>query len=308
MEFGLVLTQFTAKWEHVVADAKLAETHGLDSIWLVDHLQGIADPAAPLHEAWTGLAYLAGVTERVRLGHLVNCVAFRNVGLLAKMAVTLDHASQGRLDLGLGAGWYEGEYRAFGYPYGDGGERRRVFEATVEALVELFDGGPVDFDRNGVKLDGAMLNPLPFQQPRPPLVVGAGRRRMLEAAGRLADVWNCPASLLDRLEEPQAIVQRAAGARTVRTTIQVPVAVGRDATEAQAARAVGASHLAWMGDLDAVGIVGDLDAAEACVRSYADRGVSGIVGVVPGSRQRPEFIAAFGQLAQRFSSPAPTSG
>lgn len=300
MEFGLVLTQFTDRWDHVVGDARLAEEAGLDSIWLVDHLLGFGDDGGPVFEAWAGLAYLAGVTERVRLGHLVNCVSFRNVGLLAKMATTLDHASGGRLEVGLGAGWYEAEYRAFGYPFGSGGDRRRQFEAYVEALVALFAGGEVTFDREGVTLEEAELNPGPLQQPHPPIVVGAGQPYMLAATGRFADVWNCPARLLERLEEPQALVRGAAGDREVRTTIQVPVAVGRTAEEAAAARQVGSGHLAWMGDLDTVGIVGDLDEAEERVRAYAARGVSGLMGVVPGSRMRPDFIRAYGELAQRF--------
>lgn len=299
MEFGLILTQFTDRWDHVAGDALLAEQNGLDSVWLVDHLLGVGDADGPVFEAWTGLAYLAGVTDRVRIGHLVNCVSFRNVGLLAKMATTLDHASGGRLDLGLGAGWYEDEYRSFGFPYGSGGDRRRTFEAYVEALVALMRGERVTMDRAGVVLDDAAVHPGPRQSPYPPIVVGAGRPHMLAATGRLADVWNCPAGLLPRLEEPQSIVRDAAGDRPVRTTIQVPVAVGRTPEEAAAARQVAAGHLAWMGDLDEVGIVGTLDEAEARVARYADRGVSGLVGVLPGSRMRPDFIAAYGALAER---------
>lgn len=301
MEFGLVLSQFTDRWDHVEGDAILAEQVGLDSVWLVDHLQGVGSADGPVHEAWAGLAYLAGITDRVRLGHLVTCVSFRNVGLLAKMAVTLDHASGGRLDLGLGAGWYEREYRAFGFEYESPGDRRRAFEAYVEALIELFSGEPVTFERHGVTLNEAIVNPLPLQKPHPPIVVGAGKPHMLAAAGRLADVWNCPASLLPKMEEPQAAVHAAAGDRSVRTTIQVPVAMGRSAEEAAAARQMGSGHLAWMGDLDEVGVVGTLDEAEARVHAYAARGVSGLIAVVPGSRMRPQFIEAYGELAARFT-------
>lgn len=300
MEFGLVLTQFTDRWDHVVGDARLAEEVGLDSVWLVDHLLSVRDPAGPAFEAWTALSVIAGVTERVRLGHLVNCVGFRNPGLLAKMAVTLDHASGGRLDLGLGAGWYEAEYRSFGWDYPSAGDRRRYFEAYLEALLLLFSGDPVDFREAGVCLEGAVISPRPLQQPHPPIVVGAGGPRMLEAVGRMADEWNCPAGLLARLEEPQRRVRTAAGGRTVRTSIQVPVAVGRNDEEATAARATGAVHLAWMGDLEEVGIVGSLDEAAERVEAYRARGVSRIIATVPGSRRRADFIAAYGALARRF--------
>lgn len=301
MEFGLVLSQFTDRWDHVTGDARIAEQAGLDSVWLVDHLLGVGDREASIFEAWTGLSYIAGITERVRLGHLVSCVSFRNPGLLAKMAVTLDHASAGRLDIGLGAGWHEPEYRAFGYAFPGAGERRRYFEAYVEGLLGLLSGETVTLEAHGVRIEDAMVRPLPFQRPHPPVVVGAGRPRMLAAAGRLADVWNCPAGWLSDLETPQAIVREAAAGRTVRTTIQVPVAVGRTQAEADAAMLAGAASLAWMGDVAAVGIVGTLDEAEERVAAYRDRGVSGLVGVLPGTRMRPDFINAYGELAGRFS-------
>lgn len=300
MEFGLVLTQFTDRWDHVVADARLAEEAGLDSVWLVDHLLSVRDPQGPVLEAWTALAAVAALTERVRLGHLVNCVSFRNPGLLAKMAATLDHISGGRLDLGLGAGWYEAEYRAFGWDFPSAADRRRYFEAYLEALVRLLSGEEVSYDRNGVHLEAAVINPPPLQRPHPPIVVGAARPHMLAITGRLADEWNCPAGLLPHLEEPQAAVRRSAGGREVRTSIQVPVAVGRTPEEAAAAHSVAATHLAWMGDIDEVGIVGTLDAASERVEAYRRRGVSRLLASVPGTRMRPEFIAAYGQLARQI--------
>lgn len=302
MEFGLVLSQFTDRWDHVAGDARAAEATGLDSVWLVDHLLNVRDPEAPVFEAWTALAAIAGLTERIRLGHLVNCVAFRNPGLLAKMATTLDHASGGRLELGLGAGWYEEEYRSFGWEYPSAGDRRRHFEAYLEALIRLFSGAPVDYEAAGIRLESAVVNPRPVQEPHPPIVVGAGRPRMLEAAGRLADEWNCPAGLLPRLEETRSRVRAAAGDRYVRTSIQVPVAVGRDADEAATALATGASHLAWMGNIEDVGIVGTLDAAAERVAAYRARGVDRVIAVVPGSRRRPDFIAAYGALARLVRS------
>lgn len=300
MEFGLVLSQFTDRWDHVAGDAALAEEAGLDSVWLVDHLLNVNDPSGPVFEAWTGLAALAGATQRVRLGHLVNCVSFRNPGLLAKMATTLDHASGGRLDLGLGAGWYEGEYRAFGYDYPDSGGRRRYFEAYLEALLALFAGGPVDYEAEGVILENAVVAPGPVQKPHPPIVVGASGPHMLAATGRLGDVWNCPASLLGRLDELQETVLGAAGDRSVRTTIQVPVAVGRTQEEAATAFQVGSVHLAWMGDLAGNGVTGTVEEAMDKVDAYRARGVSGLMAVLPGSRARSEFVAAYGELAKRY--------
>jgi alkanesulfonate monooxygenase SsuD/methylene tetrahydromethanopterin reductase-like flavin-dependent oxidoreductase (luciferase family) len=294
MEFGLILSQFTDRWDHLIGDARRAEAAGLDSVWLVDHLLGM--PAEnPVFEGWTGLAVVAGAVDRVRLGHLVTCVGFRNPGLLAKMAATLDHASSGRLELGLGAGWYQAEYEAFGFAYGTAGDRRRHFTAYVEALVALLAGEKVDYDGPGVSLRGAMISPGPLQ-PRVPIVVGAGRRMMLEVTGRLADTWNCPARLIPTLEGPQAMVHAAAAGRPVRTTIQVPVVVGRTQEEADAALAA-SGPLAWMGDVAEIGLGGTVEQAVEKVVAYRERGVDGFIAQLPGTRRRPDFIAAYGELA-----------
>jgi alkanesulfonate monooxygenase SsuD/methylene tetrahydromethanopterin reductase-like flavin-dependent oxidoreductase (luciferase family) len=301
MKFGLVLSQFTDRWGHVESDARLADESGLDSVWLVDHLIGMASATGPVFEAWTGLSYVAAITERVRLGHLVNCVSYRNPGLLAKMATTVDHASGGRLDLGLGAGWYEPEYQAFGYEFPSAGKRRRFFEAYLEALLALFSGDTVDMDREGVRLDGATLSPTPIQEPHPPIVIGTAGSRMLAVTGRLADVWNCPAGTLPRLEEARAIVDEAAGGRSVRTSIQVAVAVGRNDAEAAEAMSLAEVQLAWMGDVATTGIVGTVPEAVRRVEEYRNRGVDEIVGIAPYARRRPDFIRAYAEVAERFA-------
>lgn len=297
MEFGLILSQFNTRWKYVAADAQAAEEGGLDSVWLADHLLTPADAAAPVYEAWTALAALATATARVRLGHMVNCVSFRNVGLLAKMAATVDHVSDGRLELGLGAGWHEPEYRAFGYDFPTPGERVRAFQEAVDAIDLLFAGGPVDYDGEFVRLAGAYCHPTPVQQPRPPLTVGTGGEVMRRFTGERADAWNCPSSLLPTLAAARSVVMEAAGSQQVRTTVQIPAAVGRNRAEADSARQVAASHLAWMGDLDEYGLVGTVDEAAGKVAEYREQGVNGFICVLPGSPQRPDFIAALGELA-----------
>ena len=300
MEFGLPVTQFSGQWKHSLGDAQLAEEVGLDSIWMADHLLPTMNVEGNVFEGWTAMAALAGSTERVRLGHLVLAASFRNPGLMAKMAATLDHASAGRLDLGLGAGWFEAEYQAFGYRFPSPGERRRYFEEYLDALRLLFTGGPVDYAGEFIKLDKAYCRPVPLQQPTPPIVVGAARPMMLDLVGRKADVWNCPSGLIPRLEQARERVMEAADGRPIRTTLEIPVAVGRTPEEAEAALEVGRVHMAWMGDIDEVGITGTIDEATEKVAAYAERGVDGIIGVLPGSQQRPEFIEAYGELAARF--------
>lgn len=125
---------------------------------------------------------------------------------------------------------------------------------------------------------------------------------MRAITGRKAQAWNCPASRIPALEETRTVVADAAAAagRTVRTTLQIPVAVGRTDEEAAAALAVAQLQMAWMGDIESIGVTGTVDAAAEQVAALADRQVDGLIAVMPGSKRRPDFIEAYGELATRF--------
>jgi probable F420-dependent oxidoreductase len=183
-------------FEACAAWAERAETLGFDSVWVSDHLfysfgRYGADPApiASL-EPLTTLAGIAMRTRRVRLGTLVLCAPFRHPGVLAKEAATIDLLSGGRLELGLGAGWLEDEFRAFGVPFGSVGERFEALEDTVGALSALFgDDRPVTFDGHGVTIREATLLQ-PAQRPLPLWVGGKGGPRLLRLAARSGAGWN----------------------------------------------------------------------------------------------------------------------
>ena len=178
-------------WRQVRAFGEHAEAIGLDSVWVCDHLlsgrsDGTAgDTAEGIHEGWTILAALAASTSRVELGQLVMCVAFRHPGLLAKMAVTADMVGGGRLILGLGAGWYDPEHEAFGYPTDD---RAGRFEEAVRIIGPLLRGERVTMAGTYHQVRDAVLLPPP-DRPIPMLVAAAGRR-MLRLTARYADAWN----------------------------------------------------------------------------------------------------------------------
>ena len=175
-----------------------AERLGFDSVWISDHfflslaryggppeLQGSLEPL-------TSLAALAVTTERVRLGTLVLCAPFRHPAILAKTATAIDLLSGGRLDLGIGAGWYREEFEAFGVPFGTVGERFLILEETLQVLGALFgEEEPASFEGRRFRLREAYNHPRPRQRPRPPLWVGAkGGDRSLRLAARHADGWN----------------------------------------------------------------------------------------------------------------------
>jgi probable F420-dependent oxidoreductase len=175
------------RWPEVVAIARAAEEGGFDSIWLGDHLlyRGDERPERGPWDVWTQLAALAAATERVRLGPLVACAAFHPPGLLARMAASVDEVSGGRLVLGLGAGWNETEFRAFGIPYD-----RRVsrFEEAFEIVRRLVAGERVTFHGRFHEVEDAVLLPPPAR--RIPLMIGANAPRMLSIALPHVETWN----------------------------------------------------------------------------------------------------------------------
>jgi probable F420-dependent oxidoreductase len=172
------------RWPEYVALARAAETAGFDSIWIGDHLL-YREPERGPWEAWTLLAALAAVTERVRLGPLVACTAFHPPGLIAKMAATIDEVSGGRFVLGLGAGWNEDEFRAFGLPYD-----RRVsrFEESFEIIRRLLGGERVTLAGAYAHAEDTVLLPVPAQRPR--LMIGSTGPRVLRATLPYVDAWN----------------------------------------------------------------------------------------------------------------------
>jgi alkanesulfonate monooxygenase SsuD/methylene tetrahydromethanopterin reductase-like flavin-dependent oxidoreductase (luciferase family) len=174
---------------------RVADENDFDwcSVW--DHLYSVSDlsdPAKPSFEAIATMAALASETRRVRVGSLVFCAAFRNVGLLAKAAVTIDHLSGGRCELGIGSGWNEMEARAWGIPWGSVRERLDLVEETAIVLRRLFDGERVTFAGKHVRLTDALCLPRPVQPRLGLWIAGQGERRMLRIVAKHADGWNVP--------------------------------------------------------------------------------------------------------------------
>jgi probable F420-dependent oxidoreductase len=174
-------------WPEYAAMARAAEEVGFDSISLGDHYlyRGGGRPERGPWEAWTLLAALAAVTERLKLAPLVACTAFHNPAVLAKMAATVDEVSGGRLELGLGAGWNEAEFRAFGIPFD---HRASRFEEAFEIIRRLLSGERVTFQGRFHRVEDAVLLPRPSR--RPPLMIGSSGERMLTITLPHVDAWN----------------------------------------------------------------------------------------------------------------------
>lgn len=177
-------------WQTTVERWRLLERLGFDSAWLCDHLVQPSHPQGPYFEAWTLLAALAARTERIRIGILVSSNTFRHPSVLAKQAVTVDHIANGRLDLGLGAGWYEPEHSMFGIPFPERGALVSRFHEAVQVIDRLLREDTSSFEGEHYRLRDARSRPRPVQRPRPPLLIGAKGPRMLKIAARYADTWN----------------------------------------------------------------------------------------------------------------------
>jgi len=189
VRFGIVTDQ-NLPWPTLVERWQLFDRLGFDSAWDCDHLIQPSRPDGPYFEAWTLLAGLAAVTQKIRVGVLVSSNTFRHPSLLAKQVVTLDHISNGRLDIGFGAGWYEPEHPIFGLELWPPGERVARFHEAVELLDAWLRNETTTFAGTYYQLREAPTRPRPIQQPRPPLVLAGHRPRMLGIIARYADTFN----------------------------------------------------------------------------------------------------------------------
>ena len=179
----------TATYAELREVAQTAEGAGLDSIWVYDHLlfRSPGEPTTGIYECWSMLAALAADTSRVEIGTIVLAIPFRNPALLAKMAVTVDEISGGRLILGIGAGWNEPEFDAFGIPFD---HRVGRFEEALQIILPLLREGKVDFHGRYYQADDAVLVPRGPRPSGPPILIAGRRPRMLRLTVEHADLWN----------------------------------------------------------------------------------------------------------------------
>lgn len=171
---------------------RAADDLGFYSVANYDHFYGLADPAAPTLEGWTTLAAMATIVRQARVSCMVTSVTFRNPAVLAKMAVTVDHISGGRLDFGIGAGWHEGEHRGYGIDFPGPGTRVAMLDEALTVIRRLWTEESVTFSGRFFTLEDALGEPKPLQRPHPPIVIGGVQPKMLRLIARHADEWNMP--------------------------------------------------------------------------------------------------------------------
>jgi F420-dependent oxidoreductase-like protein len=186
------ITGAEAKWAKAVEIAQAADRLGYDSVWVYDHFHNVPVPAhEAVFECWTTMAAISQLTTNVRLGQMVGCAPYRNPGLLAKITSTIDVMSGGRLDWGIGAGWYQHEFTGYGYDFLANKDRIRVLRETVEIVKLMWTEPDVSYDGRFFQLKDAQCDPKPVQRPHPPIWIGGGGEQLtLRVVARHADCSN----------------------------------------------------------------------------------------------------------------------
>lgn len=201
---NLPYTTLVERWQYF-------EQLGFDSLWDCDHFVQPSKPSGPYHEGWTLLAALAARTERARIGVLVSSNTFRHPALLAKEAATVDHISNGRLEVGLGAGWYVPEHEMFGLPFPSPAVRVAQFREAVAVIDHLLRNEYTTYVGTYYQLKDAAFRPAPVQKPRPPLVIGGSKPKMLRIVAEYADTWNASGTV-DEMRARNAILDEQCAA------------------------------------------------------------------------------------------------
>ena len=280
----MVEGQEGVSWEQWTALAGAAEDAGLDGLFRSDHYRSIVrgDPAGSL-DAWATLAGLAAVTERLRLGTMVSPVTFRRVAVLAKTVATVDHISRGRVELGLGAGWYESEHKAYGLPFPPIRERMDELDLQLAEVV-----------RHWTRADNVW--PKPVQDPRPPIIVGGGAKpRTVAAAIAHADEYNTVWPSIDEARERKRILDEAArkgGREPLVFSMMTGCVVGRDESDLR-------DRLDAYRDLtgnDSPPIAGTVEQVVSVLREYEAAGVERVM-LQHLVHEDVEMVAVLGELA-----------
>jgi len=293
----------TEKWQAAVDVALRAERIGFDSIWVYDHFHNVPRPAhEAVFECWTTMAAISQLTKTIRLGQMVGCNLYRPPSLLAKITSSLDVISGGRLDWGIGAGWYENECRGYGYPFPVPKDRIAMLREAVEIVTSMWTQSETTYEGKYYQLSRANCDPKPLQSPRPPIWIGGGGEQLtLRVVAQYADFSNfggTPAEFARKREILKghcAAVERDEATITKTWSPEILIRSSEAGLRAGQALSIrGESFEQWRDS----NLVGTPDEVESKIREYISLGCGGFV---PWCVDYPtcDTLDAFGEIAAR---------
>ena len=298
-------------WPQWRALAAACEEHGIPSLFRSDHYQNLdgRHPERGSLDAWGTIIALSALTTELRLGTMVTPTSFRHPSVLAKLVVTADHVSDGRIDLGLGAGWHQREHEAHGFPFLAAAERVDVLEEQLQILMGDWGEDEFSFTGKHYTLSGLNAQPKPVQRPHPPLIMGGNAGpRSASLAARFADEYNTPFPSLEHIQRRKAAVEEAcerAGREPIPFSIMAGAILGADAGEVErrarrVAQATGQEPDALLRDPPQGWIVGTLEQTAEQLAPIREAGVSRVMCnqyVAPEVEQ----VARLGELASMLA-------
>jgi F420-dependent oxidoreductase-like protein len=283
IRFGLQVAQQQTTVDELKEVWKEAEALGFDTLWTNDHLlASVGPPEAPELEAWTLLAAMATTTTKVKIGAMVTNNVFRYPAVLAKMATTVDHLSNGRLILGIGSGWFEREHQAYGIPFPSVKDRTNALAESLEVITKLWSADPtVSFKGKFYTLTDAPFMPKPIQKPHPPIMIGGvGEKKVLPLVAKYAQMWNIPSLPPEQIAEKNKILENACkkvgrNCAEIERSYLTPVYIKTDMSEVK-------PLLQRVADLRKVSVdevlrsvlAGDPEAIKKQMQAYIDAGVT----------------------------------
>lgn len=274
------------QWNRAVEIAVRAEELGFDSLWVYDHFHNVPRPAQEaVFECWTTIAAISQRTSTIRLGQMVGCNSYRNPGLLAKITSTIDVISGGRLDWGIGAGWYESEYKGYGFEFAKPSDRIGMLKETVEIVKSMWSQPETTYDGKYYKLTRANCDPKPLQKPNPPVWIGGGGEQLtLRVVAQHADVSNFGSSVEEFVSKREILKGHCAAIgrdeESIRKTISSEVFIRETEKEVIDAGCLSA----WGGDPEQwrqKALVGTPEQVSEKIQKYLDAGCTGFVPWCP---------------------------
>lgn len=306
MKFGTQLWAQASDWASFRDTVVAAEAAGWDSAWTWDHILAIMGPwRQPIFEGWMSLAAWGAVTGRIRLGLMVGANTFRNPGLTAKLATTLDHITDGRAVLGIGGAWFEREHEAHGIDFGAGfGERLDRLDEAVGLIRRLLDGEEFSHHGKYYRFHEASHLPRPVQARLPILIGGSGPRKTLRTVARYGDGWNTSGSLEQVAERTRILAEHCADVgrdpATIERTASFPMVIRDSRAAAEAVFTAQLAHNGLHAFPDQPLALGSPEQIADLIRPYRDLGFTTVIARLPAPYDR-QTIDRLGELRERLT-------